>query len=425
MKLYDHQKRIIEADPKKCPLAWGTGGGKTRTLLELCQGATLVIVPKQQKLDRTWENNCTTFGIVANIHVVSKEEFRRDWQKLERFNTVICDEAHHMLGVLPETRQRKGLQVPKTSQMFEALMNYLAKHNPERFYLASATPISKPMNLWAMGKLLGKNWDFHKFRSAFYIEKKMGYRTIWLPKRDNASKERLIRIFKEKLGAYTGQLSDWFDVPEMTFVTKHFSLTKEQKEALSELKSSDADPMVIRTKSRSIENGILYTQDVEIIDEKSARMKRGTRIFPCEKMEYILEKAEEFPKMIIFANYTAQVNEIAKRLSESGYNVRTLTGQTKDRARVVSEVEKTDEIILVAQASVSSGWEVPSCRVTIFASLSYKVLDKIQAKGRTLRANNIQKNLYIDLVMRGGVDEQCFKSIDSGVDFNEMIYDEN
>jgi hypothetical protein len=164
-KLYDHQKKIIQEDKKWFGIFQGTGSGKTNTALHLAKGGTLIICPKQQREDRTWQDNAQKFGIDIPLTVVSKEEFRRDYENYRDFSTVIIDECHSVLGVLPETRQRKGIQIPKTSKIFEAVLNYIKKYPPERFYLLSATPVSKPMNLWAIAKLFGINWNFYEFRS--------------------------------------------------------------------------------------------------------------------------------------------------------------------------------------------------------------------------------------------------------------------
>ena len=138
-------------------------------------------------------------------------------------------------------------------------------------------------------------------------------------------------------------------------------------------------------------------------------------------IEKILDYASEYPKMLVFAKYTAQINAIAEALKGEGYNVRTLTGATEDRDEVIKYANEND-CILVAQCSVSAGWEVPTCPIVIFASMSYSVVDRIQSEGRIHRANHLKKNLFVTLVVKGGIDEAVYKSIQNKQDFNEMIY---
>ncbi len=419
LDLYDHQKRILEEDKEKCGIFLGTGGGKTRVALELAEGRTLVICPKQQHLDKTWERNAEKFGVIINLETISKETFRRDWDTLPAYDTVIIDECHNNFGVTPETRQRKNIQIPKTSQMFEATLEYINKNKPKRLYVCSATPVSKPMNLWALATLMGKTWDFFKFRSKYYSEIRIGARRIWMPKKSEEVKNRLAELIKQF--GYTGSLNDFFDVPEQTHKTVYIELGEQQQKALQELSQSEADPLVRRARARTIENGVLYGKTIESISEKMDVMVKNTTIYPSKKIDYIIERALEFPKLLIFANYTAQIHEIANKLREEGYTVSTLTGQTKDRS-FIEKVDASDKPhIIVAQSGVSSGYELPSFPCVIFASKSWKYLDYEQGIGRVLRANHLKKNLYIHLVVEGGPDEDCHEAIMSGQDFQEKI----
>ena len=416
--LYEHQKKIIAEDKLWCGLFLGTGASKTRTALELADDDILVICPKQQKLDRTWERELEKWGIKKSITVASKEEFRRDWQLFRKYKTLIIDEVHCNLGVSPEMRQRRNIQVPKTSQIFEATLNYVRKNPPHRFYLCSATPVTKPMHMWAIATLLGEKWDFLRFRDKYYFERRIGQRRIFIPRQDSATRERLIELVK-KFG-YTGGLNDFFDVPEQMHKIVYIDLTDGQKEGIREIANSEADPLVRRARRRTIENGVLYGKKIDSISEKDEYITRETTIFPSKKIDYIIERANEFPKLLIFANYTAQINEIAKTLRDEGFTVSTLTGATKDRSTVISDAEKSDKHIVIAQSSISSGYELPSFPCVIYASKSYRFVDYEQSLGRVLRSNKLKKNLYIHLIVKG-VDEECHKAIMSGEDFQEKL----
>lgn len=424
MELYEHQKKILEEDKEKTGIFLGTGGGKTRVALELAVGFTIIVCPKQQYLDKTWERNAEKFGVIINLLTISKETFRRDWDLLPACDTLIIDEAHNNFGVMPETRQRKKVDIPKTSQIFEATLNYIKKNNPTRFYPCSATPVSKPMNLWALAILMGKEWDFFKFRSKYYSDVRIGQRRIWMPKKSEEVKNRLASLVKQF--GYTGSLQDFFDVPEQTHKTVYIELSEGQKQAIKEISKIEADPLVRRAKQRTIENGVLYGRVIESQGEKMDIMLKNTTIYPSKKIDFILERAIEFPKLLIYAMYTAQVEEIARVLKEEGYSVSTLTGHTKDRTFIRRVDESPEPHIIVAQASVSSGYELPTVPCTIFTSKSQKYLDYEQGVGRTLRANHLKKNLYIHLVVEGGPDEDCHESIMSGQDFQEKVmYQEN
>lgn len=418
--LYAHQLRIIGEDKKKCGLFLGTGGAKTRTALELAIGRTLVICPKQQKLDETWEKNDKKFNCGVDLTIISKETFRRDWMTLPAFDTVIIDECHHNFGVSPELRQRNREQVPKTSQIFEATYQYLKKHPPERLYLCSATPVSpaNPMNMWAIATLLGIKWDFLAFRSKYYLEIRVGGRRIWIPKKTQEIKDRMAELIMRY--GYTGSLNDFFDVPEQTHRTVTVELTEPQRRAIREITATEADVLVRNARMRTIENGVLYGKKVEAIGHNEDRIVSDTKLYPSKKTDYILERAVEFPKLLIFANYTAQIHAISETLRSEGYHVLELTGATKDRKGVIEEAEARQECIVVAQSSISSGYELPSYPCVIYASKSFRFVDYEQSLGRVLRSNALKKNLYIHLVVEGK-DADCHKAIMSGQDFQERL----
>lgn len=417
--LYAHQKAIIDADPKKCLLALGTGSGKTRTTLELAKGKTLVICPKQQALDNTWQDNAKKAGIEINLTVISKERFKKFASSIGKFDTVILDEAHFASGVTAQTKYKKGEQFPKTSQIYDSVMEFLKRTQPERLYLCSATPCSKPLHVYALAQILGKTWDYFQFRQKYYYERVLGHRRIWIPRSNQELKTRLVEVVKS-LG-FVGRLQDFFDVPEQTHATIYFELTEVQKKAMKQMTLEEADPMARRTKSRTIENGVLYTYELVLAGDRTERLIKDTKYFPSEKIEYILERAQEFDKMLIFAAFTGQVHAIAKALTDEGYTVVTLTGKTKNRETVIKDAEARGKCIVVAQADVSSGYELPSIPVVIFASYSYKYLNLEQGIGRVLRANHLKKNLYLHLVVKDSIDEACYKTIQSGKDFAEMI----
>lgn len=416
---YEIQKTIILDDKQQTGVFLGTGVGKTLPTLVLGQGKIGVVCPKQQKLDRTWEKNNEKFHLGKDLTIVSKEEWRRDWDILPYFDTLIFDEGHNMLGVLPETRQRKKVQIPKASQIFEASLLYIRKHRPARFYIATATPMSKPMNVWAIAKLFGKDWDFFKFRSTFYFKTMMGRREVWLPRKDEATQQRLA-LAVQKLG-YTGSLQDFMDVPEQTHKEISILLSDEQKRALKELDEDEADPLVRRARMRTIENGILYGKKIETLSEKEDRMVKHTKFFANGKVNYICERAEEFKKLFVFAAYTAQVEDISAALRALGHTVRVVTGATKDRATVFDEIEIMEKGIVVVASQICEGYRVPSAPCMIFASKSNRFVHYDQGKGRILDGQHLKKNLYLHLVVPDGADEACHEAIMNGADFQEKL----
>lgn len=238
IEFLDIQAQIIEENKTYTGIFLGTGVGKTLTSLILGEGSILVIAPKQQMLDRTWQKNAEKFHLDKDLTVINYDMFWRKPEEWQQYDTVILDEGHRAAGVYPETHQRNKVAIPKTSKTFEAILTYLRKYPPKRLYICTATPKGKAMNVWAIARLFGKNWDFFKFRQTFYFPTMMGRRQVWLERKDEATQQRLA-LAVQSLG-YTGSLQDFIDVPEQTHRTIRIPLSDEQKKAVKELEQEEA-----------------------------------------------------------------------------------------------------------------------------------------------------------------------------------------
>jgi hypothetical protein len=407
--LYKHQSDIINEDKPKTGLFLGTGSGKTLIALSLARGNTLIIMPKTQHEDRNWHREVEKNNLKLNITTISKETFRRDYLKLPAYDTVIVDECHTVLGITPNIRWVKKQPRPKASQLYEALKEYLQKTKPNRFYLATATIMRSPMTVWGASQLLGYDFNFYQWRNTFYMQLPMPGRDVWIPRTDDATKERLAKVVR-KMG-YVGRLEDFFDVPDQTHKVMHIELTDKQKKRIKEIPMEYPDPIVQIGKIHQIENGGLTG------DEYS-----DPEFFDNGKIDILEDLAIEFPKMVVFAKYKAQIAQIATKLKANGHKVITLTGETKDRGNAILEANNSKECVFIAQAQISAGWELPDFPVMVFASRTYSFVDLDQSLGRIQRANNIKKNLYIYLVVKGGIDEQVHKCLEMKKDFNEKLY---
>ncbi len=422
MKLYSHQQKIIDEDPKRCGLFLGTGSGKTRIALLLAEGKTFVVCPKTQREDQNWERELTkirkemmaTQGVLrlTSLRVISKEEFRAIADSLEPCDTLIFDEGHTILGMTPNLRTRKGKAVPKASQLYEAAEAYIARCKPSRLYLVTATITKSPMTVFAAGRLLGKipgdMSHFYTFRHTYYTKLPMPGREVWAPKYTKEVKDSLAAIVKDM--GYIGRLEDFFDVPEQTFRTMHIELNDKQKRRIKDMTLEYPDPIVRVGKRHQIENGVLNGNEFE-----------APQYFDNGKIDAILDLAAEFPRMIVFCKYREQIGQLEAALKKEKYSVLTLTGDTENRGAVIATANAYDAVLIV-QSQISAGWEVPNTPVMVFASRTYSLVDYIQGLGRIQRADHIKKNLYINLVVKGGVDEALDKALSNKQDFHERLY---
>jgi len=282
--LYKHQQDIIYENPQKRGIAFGCGAGKTRTALYLAKdkGNVLVVAPKTQVLDETWEREKSHVDGGIPLTVLSKERFKKGAPAAK---VLILDEVHCFLGVLPSTRYRNKIEIPRTSQLFEEVLKYVEVKKPEYIYLCSATIMPTPLAVYAIARIFGHEWDYFAFRRRFYTFIPNIGRGIWVPKKDKKIEEELKALAKQF--CTFGRLEDFFDVPPQTHKTMTVGLSVKQTKALREVPLLYPDPLVRVGKKHQIEQG-LY--EGGMLDE----YKTGE----------IIELAKEFPKLLVFAKYT-------------------------------------------------------------------------------------------------------------------------
>jgi len=397
MKPYTHQQKLWDEKPKKTLLCWDTGTGKTVGALGLVNihcNTAMVVCPKALK--EKWKRDTIAFlgeKGYPRVIFVTKEEFRRDWNKLPAVDGLIVDEAHYFAGM--------------KSQMHKSLVKYISKHNPEVIILATATPyMSTPWNIYALAKILGKVWSYIKFKHAFFDEAFIYNRTVPVVKKGI---EKEIAALVDKLGS-TVHINECADIPDQIFETEKFEPTKEQEKRKETAALEDPNPVVRFTKYHQIENGTL----------------KGDEFVPHEffdnpKEEYILTMAEGNAKIAVFCRYNLQIDRLKERLKEEKKKVYVIRGDTKNRDQVVQDAEASDNCVVLINAACSEGYELPSFGVILFASLSFSYKDYKQGCGRFLRLNRLKKNVYIHLVS-GEIDEAVFGAIMRKQDFSMEIY---
>jgi superfamily II DNA or RNA helicase len=218
-------------------------------------------------------------------------------------------------------------------------------------------------------------------------------REVWQPKKDHKTLENLAKIV-QTIG-YTGRLQDWFDVPDQVDRYVHCQLSKEEEQRIHELPLEFPDPLVLVGKTHQAEQGE-------------------------SKLEAIDDLLAEYPKVLVFARYLDQIKKIEEHF-KGKLPVFVLTGQTKDRKKLFEDAEKSHQCLFIAQSQVSAGYELPSFRCVVYASMSYSFVDYTQSRGRVLRANALNKNLYVHL-HSGKVDVAIIKCMQGHQDFEEKIY---
>lgn len=398
--LQSHQQHIVDENPPRAALALGTGTGKTLIAIRLMEKNKvkhfLVVCPKSMKQE--WFRKHKEYGCKIPIFVLTKEEMKTTWQDIGHFEAVILDESHRVSN-------------PK-SGLFKAVYAYMKAHNPTYRYALSATPLTADAwSLFGLAKLLGYNPNYIKFRSHFFSMVKMKGRTVWMQKKNIGDKAA---AFLQKLKAYTIELKDVTEVGKAVHEIEYIGLTDSQSKAIAKLEWRETMPIVLNSKRHQIEQGCLKG------DEFSE-----DAFFDSIKLERIQELCEENKKIAIICRYNLQIDMLELLLADK-YPLSIIRGGVKDIGKIAKEADSLDKCVILIQAEVSEGYELPHFDVIVLASLSYSFVHFKQITGRFVRLQHAEREkLYIHLQVSGGIDEEVYKSMMRGEDYQGKIYNVN
>jgi superfamily II DNA or RNA helicase len=405
MQLSPIQEKIFIDNRPKTIIGLGTGKGKTLTSLLLARGKILIIVDKQQKVDKTFENTIEKFNLTKDVTILTIDKFRKTWKELPYFDTLILDECHKQLGgVVVYFRFKTSF---RPSSICKAIFAYIQKHNPERVYPLTATIEASPMIIYNACKIIGVNYNLDDWIKAFYFLLNERYRV----KKDDKTTDRLIAVV-----AKNGYYEKHDDAPKQIYKEIYVDPTEEQRKRIKEIKIEYADMQQVG-KIYQIENGVLKGNQFQ-----------ESEVFDCEKYTIIKDIVKDHPRIIIYATYTEQINRIHELLKDA-YNTHILNGKTpkKVREQLLASLHDSENYILIVNTAINSGWELRHCPTMCFFSVPYTTRPhhRIQADGRIQRHGNLKVNTYIDIITRGGVNEALYHAQKNGKKFSEKLYFNN
>lgn len=400
-----HQQEIVDLNPDKYGLWWGTGSGKTLAPIAWANkhatGECLVVMPNLGGMLLTkWAKAVQDFAEnPGQWTLMTKEQFRRDYRTIGKYEHVFWDEAHAVAN-------------PK-SQMHKALRAYLKVMKPETFWLMTATPYlaDAPMSVLAYGLLMGKEWKFQDFRSRFYNQKYLGRGVVYVPK---TGIEEELGVLMREIGSVK-ELKDIKDVPEHVFETEEFDMTPAQKKLRKTVFENESNPLVRTGKLHQIDAGFLIGH--EFAETEYAEAYKNTRV---------LELAEEHKKLAVFSRYNEHLRILERILTAKSIPCAIINGDTKDKPEVAAWLESEPRAVALIQMQGAVGYELPSFTAIVFASLSYSYLDYVQSLGRFDRVNNeLVARLVVTLLTKGGIDGAVKESLDKKQDFDAALFSNN
>jgi len=324
--------------------------------------------------------------------IVTKEEFRRDWVILTQFGLdgLIIDESHFFAS--------------PTSQLHKNMIKYLAKVKPNCVYLLTGTVFtSSPYSVMCHEKLLGRKASYMDYKKRFFNNIRMG--KLMIPVMKKGIEPKIAKIVNS-MGT-TATKDECLDLPMKVFLREDFMLTPEQDKEIERL---DDDPLCA--------TAIVYFTKYHQICGGTLKTKFGNKTFRCEKLERIKEYAAEYPKFIVVCRYNNELEMLHQNLENS----RILNGATENRQELVDWANEEENAILLINASISEGINLQGMNLMLFYSNGFSYKNRVQMQGRVHRAGQKRTCTYVDLVVRGSVDEAVLQALKKKEDFLIEIY---
>lgn len=393
MELFSFQKKVIEENKLTSGLFFGTGCGKSLTAIKLAEKnsrTALICCPKS--LVDNWILNEIPKWSEGNVvySVMSKENFKKLHKTLQPVDHFFIDEAQHFSGV--------------TSQMYKSAISYIKDGNIKRVNVLTASPYRSTMwNIYALAKILGREWNYIKFRSTYFYPIKMGNRIIWQQKDKFNGLPMEIEVARlcNAIG-YTATLDDIKEVPEQTYRMETFETTSEQKKAIKE--NFDPMPIIRVNKEQQITSGILIGDAYNT-----------PKYFKTEKTNRLIEIIEDNNKIAIVCRFTLEIENIYTILKNKfpKRNIYTLHGKTEtsERNKIINKIHAEDNSIVIINAKLCEGYSLETIPIMVFHSMDYGLTEFQQIIGRLQRANNIKHNTYVFMVTKGQVDYAVYDCV--------------
>lgn len=367
-----HQQKFLDSNPRKALLNWEMRVGKSLPAalwidMPCRAGNTYIICIKKNK--KSW----LEFNTKATV--VTKEEFKQIRKTIINPTAIVVDEIHKF---------GSSLFVKGRSQLAVDLYT-LVKENPDCDILGlSATMIRQdPWSLHTILCYVGIYYDWKEWRKKFFELRKMPYLRFpaWFPK-DNWRTN--IKAIRDK----------HCDIVALHEVVEHLP---------------PAQSRIIKIKQPKY---------IKPIDEIVTWVHEH-RHEQVGKVKEILELG--YNKLIVVANYTSQIDELAKELVKEK-PVFILDGRTKDAEKTIKEAQDAPECYLICQSSCGEGWDGWMFGAMVFVSMGHSCTSHTQMLGRQRHPKYLKVTETIYLIA-GRWDQRIYDTIKRGEDFNPFKYE--
>ena len=374
----------------------------------------------QEKLDTLFEIDSALHILIMNVEALSTE-------KGVKFATKFIN-SHKTLMAIDESTTIKTPTARRTKNIIKIGVNAKYKR------IMTGSPITKnPLDLYTQCEFLDP-WlldfsSYYAFRNRYAEMKTMHIhgRSIQvidkfqnLDELSDTVKQFSYRVLKE----------DCLDLPPKNFVTRHITLTPDQKRVYEQMKKAAmavlngkvTTTMTVLTqlmRLHQITCGYVTADDGSVQEVDSNRIK---------ELMSILEETEG--KVIIWANYQMSVGDIIRNLTktygkDSYVHYYGLTPQEIRQENIVRfQTDPNCRFIVGTPQTGGYGITLTQANTVIYYSNSYDLEKRLQSEDRAHRIGQKKNVTYIDLIAEDTDDEKIVDALKKKINIASQVMGE-
>lgn len=398
-------KRILIVAPKSVLPEWSRQFGEHTDIPY--EVRSLEGLKKQKKIEaiQNWEGVEGLQGIVINYESVWRlEKEILKWKP----DMIIADESQKI--------KRHGSKQSKS-------MHKLGRAAKYRMILTGTPVTQSPLDFFSQYKFLqpdlfGEN--FRKFRDRYAIMGGyQGYQIVGYQNLEElADKAHSI--------AYRVTKDEALDLPEIVHQNLYAELESTAmrqynqlaKESILKLGSETVTAPIVLTqlmKLQQITGGFIKTEEDNVVQISKAKL--GVL---KDKVEDLIESGK---KVVIFARFLSEIEAISGILNVKHH---TLTGQTKDRGKLINDFQNNPETraFVINPKAGGTGITLTAADTAIFYSKDYSLETYLQAIARIHRIGQNRKVTILHIVAQGTVDETITERLKEKKDLADLVVDD-
>ncbi len=455
-KPYKKQKEAIDAGYGRKEFAYfmGMGTGKTKVVIDTVSALWLeskvsqVLVICPVSIQSNWGEEIAKHSpIDAEVHVYRPQQHKKYEKWLlntdsSKIRWLIVGTESLSAGKAADTAYKYALCGRTYSAVDESsrIKNIDAKRTEQAIKIGKAssyrsimtgTPITQgPLDLFSQFEFLNTHifgiGDYYSFRNRYAIMG--GFENREVIGYDHLDEmAEIVQPF-----VYEASLKDMVDLPPKIYQVRHVTASKEQRELLKDIANGHAqvDDVEIEVKNvlekllrmQQVVNGF-YTEYIkDPLSGKKKAIQHNLKTNPkIKELEALLD--ENSYQAILWGKYHCDMANIRDLVHSRKESYVEFHGNIppEERQQAVNNFQDGVRYFVGNPAAGGMGITLTAARLMVYFSNSFSLEERLQSEDRAHRIGQDHPVTYVDLVMKGTVDELAQEALKNKEDMATLV----